>query len=187
MERMGRAQPLQGRCTPRCHWRDAPGASARWNVIAQQTLMAEADRGPQDRHIFWADGWDGYPMARQRLIDSMATSPVKDTLVLGGDVHSFWASDLRRDFTGPGPIVATEFVGGSITSQGPSADRVKAMLAKNPHLRYGRSGVYGYGLAALSKPLFPLAGSTATVLLAFARDATQAFMICPGVPAPWVP
>ena len=51
-------------------------------------------------------------------------------LVLGGDVHSFWASDLRRDFTGPGPTVATEFVGGSITSQGPSADRVKAMLAK---------------------------------------------------------
>ena len=126
------------------------GASARWNVIAQQTLMAEADHGPGERHVYWADGWDGYPMARQRLIDSMATSPVKDTLVLGGDVHSFWASDLRRDFTGPGPIVATEFVGGSITSQGPSADRVKAMLAKNPHLRYGRSGVYGYGLAALA-------------------------------------
>ena len=112
--------------------------------------MAEADHGPGERHVYWADGWDGYPMARQRLIDSMATSPVKDTLVLGGDVHSFWASDLRRDFTGPGPIVATEFVGGSITSQGPSADRVKAMLAKNPHLRYGRSGVYGYGLAALA-------------------------------------
>ena len=125
------------------------GASARWNVIAQQTLMAEVDRGPGERHVYWADGWDGYPMARQRLIDSMAASPVKDSLVLGGDVHSFWAADLRRDFAAPGPTVATEFVGGSITSQGPPADRLKALLAKNPQLRFARSGAYGYGLAVL--------------------------------------
>jgi alkaline phosphatase D len=125
------------------------GASARWNVIAQQTLMAEADRGPGERHVYWADGWDGYPMARQRLLDAVAASPVKDTLIVGGDVHSFWAADLRRDFAQPGPVVATEFVGGSITSQGPAQSRVDGVLRKNPHIRYGRTGVYGYGLAEL--------------------------------------
>ena len=60
------------------------GASARWNIIAQQTLMAEADRGPQDRHIFWADGWDGYPMARQRLLDAIAASPVPVVAAMNG-------------------------------------------------------------------------------------------------------
>jgi len=126
------------------------GAAARWNLVAQQTLMAEADRGPGDRHVYWADGWDGYPMARQRLLDAIAASPVKDTLVLGGDVHSFWATDLRRDFARPDqPVIATEFVGGSVTSQGPAEERVKLMMRKNPHIRYGRSGVFGYGLAAL--------------------------------------
>ena len=125
-------------------------ASARWNVIAQQTLMAELDRGPGERHVYWADGWDGYPAARQRLLDAVAASPVKDTLVLGGDVHSFWAADLKQDFARPASAtVATEFVGGSITSQGPAPDRVHGYLAKNPHIRAAASGVFGFGVVAL--------------------------------------
>jgi len=125
-------------------------ASARWNVIAQQTLMAELDRGPGERHVYWADGWDGYPAARRRLLDAVAASPVKDTLVLGGDVHSFWAADLKQDFARPqSATVATEFVGGSITSQGPAPDRVHGYLAKNPHIRAAASGVFGFGVVAL--------------------------------------
>jgi alkaline phosphatase D len=125
-------------------------ASARWNVIAQQTLMAELDRGKSEHHVYWADGWDGYPAARQRLLDAVAASPTKDTLVLGGDVHSFWAADLKRDFANArSPAVATEFVGGSITSQGPAADRLKAEMAKNPHIRSALTGVNGYGVVAL--------------------------------------
>ncbi len=82
--------------------------------------------------------------------DAVAASPVRDTLVASGDVHSFWAADLKRDFAQPGTAaVATEFVGGSITSQGPAEARVKAFLARNPHLRYGRTGVNGYGLVTL--------------------------------------
>ena len=37
------------------------------------------------------------PPARRRLLDAVAASPVRDTLVLGGDVHSFFAADLERD------------------------------------------------------------------------------------------
>src|SRR5688572_28579145 len=122
-------------------------ASARWNVLAQQTLMAELDRGPGEWHVYWADDWDGYPAARRRLLDAVAASPVKDTLVLGGDVHSFWAADLKRDFAQPkAPAVATEFVGGSITSQGPSSDRLRGLAAKNPHIRSVLGEVNGYGL-----------------------------------------
>jgi alkaline phosphatase D len=126
-------------------------ASAKWNVIAQQTLMAELDEGKDGKHSFWADGWDGYPMGRQRFLDAVAASPVKDTLVLGGDVHSFWATDLRRDFTQrASPVVATEFVGGSITSEAFPYEIIKTFLPNNPHMRYVRSGVFGYGVAELS-------------------------------------
>jgi alkaline phosphatase D len=124
--------------------------STRWNVIAQQTLMAQLDRGTQGRRAFWHDGWDGYPAARRRLLDAVAASPVRDTLVVSGDVHSFWAADLKRDFDAPeAPTIATEFVGGSITSQGPADARVQAQVAKNPHVRYGRGGRYGYAHVAL--------------------------------------
>ena len=125
-------------------------ASTRWNLIAQQTLMAQLDRSKEGPPGFWADGWDGYAAPRQRLLDAVAASPVCDTLVLGGDVHSFWAADLKRDFNAPGsPTIATEFVGGSITSQGPGESGIAALLAKNPDIRYARSGRFGYALVAL--------------------------------------
>jgi alkaline phosphatase D len=126
------------------------GASAHWNVLAQQTLMAEVDRGPGARHVYWADGWDGYPVARHRLLEAVAASPVRDTLVLGGDVHAFWAADLTADFAkAKAPVVATEFVGGSITSQGPSQERLSRYAAKNPHIRSALGEVNGYGVVAL--------------------------------------
>ena len=124
----------------------------RWNLIAQQTLMAELDSGKGEEHLFESDRWDGYPAARQRLLDQVAASPVHDTLVLSGDVHSFWAADLKRDFAvSASPTVATEFVGGSITSQGPSPARLAAMVGKNPHIRYAKSGAYGYAHVALAQ------------------------------------
>ena len=127
-------------------------ASARWNLVAQQTLMAELDRSKEGgRHTFWADGWDGYPMARQKLIDAIAASPVRDTVVVGGDVHSFWVTELKQDFTQPkSATVATEFVGGSITSQGPPEKALQEILPHNPHITYAKSGIYGYGLVTFS-------------------------------------
>ena len=125
-------------------------ASTRWNVIAQQTLMAELDSGRDGKHRYWADGWDGYPVGRQKLLDAVAASPVRDTLVLGGDVHSFWATDLKRDYgVANAPTVATEFVGGSLTSQTPSDKATQELVRRNPHIRYGRGDLNGYGIVAI--------------------------------------
>ena len=43
--------------------------SARWNVLAQQQLMAEFDERLDNGEIaHWSDDWNGYPAARQRLL-----------------------------------------------------------------------------------------------------------------------
>jgi alkaline phosphatase D len=111
---------------------------ARWNVLAQQTLMAQLDRKPGAGHSFWTDGWDGYPAARRRLLDFLAAKKPANPLVIGGDVHSFWVADLKPDFDDPkSPVVATEFVGTSVTSQpGRSQADQEAIARKNPHIRY---------------------------------------------------
>jgi alkaline phosphatase D len=151
-------------------------ASTRWNLLAQQTLMAELDRGTEPgRHAYWHDGWDGYAPARRRLLDAVAQSQVRDTVVLSGDVHCFWAADLKRDFAAPqSPTVATEFVGGSITSQGPPNARVQAAVARIPYLRYGRSGRYGYAGVTLEPRAarFPSAASIRS------RIRSRAFRPC---------
>jgi alkaline phosphatase D len=128
-------------------WLDAALASSttQWSVIAQQTLMAQFDRNPAAGRKAWTDGWDGYPAARQRLLDSIRSRQTKNPIVLSGDVHSFNVSDLKRDFDDPASeTVASEFGSGSVTSQGAPMERVKPLLAKNPHVKLVESSKRGY-------------------------------------------
>jgi alkaline phosphatase D len=124
-------------------------SSASWDVIVQQTLMAQAKhRG--DR--FWTDGWDGYPAARRRLLEAVNRGPSSDTIVIGGDVHAYAVCDLKVDFDDPhSPTVATEFCGTSITSQGPSAKETDGVLERNPHIHYANGNARGYVRVALSQ------------------------------------
>jgi alkaline phosphatase D len=127
------------------------GSQARWNVLAQQTLMAQLDRqpGPGSRH--WTDAWDGYPAARRRLMEFIAERKPGNPLVIGGDVHSHWVCDLKPDFDRPeSPAVATEFCGTSITSQAWANSRNLALLPDNPHVRFASSEKRGYVLMELS-------------------------------------
>ena len=119
---------------------------ARWNILAQQTPMAQSSgvpvRSPEDGR-FWTDGWDGYPIARRRLLESLVKSGAGNPLVLAGDVHTFYASELRRDFGRPvsksNPVIAPEFCGTSITSSSRPQVRTQENVERNPHMLYGRS------------------------------------------------
>ncbi|TXL75456.1 alkaline phosphatase [Vineibacter terrae] len=119
-------------------------AKGRWTVIAQQTLMAEIDRGSDGKPGYMVDRWDGYPAARQRLLDGLVRHRTANPVVIGGDVHSFWVTDLKRDNAAASPVVATELVGSSITSDGPSQATVDRALAHFLYLKYGRGDKRGY-------------------------------------------
>jgi alkaline phosphatase D len=120
-------------------------SSSRWNVIAQQTLMAQVDRRPGPGADYWTDGWDGYPRARERLLRSVASRRVSNPLVIGGDVHMSAVADLKVDFDDANsPVVATEFVCPSITSQGPAVKRVELFLQENPHIKFANGVRRGY-------------------------------------------
>jgi alkaline phosphatase D len=128
-------------------------SKARWNILAQQTLMAQSTQVPivgEDGGRFWTDGWDGYPAARRRLLDTLLKTRTSNPLVLGGDVHTFYATELRRDFKRPeskdNPVIATEFVGTSVTSSSRPQQRTAQYVAMNPHIKYGRSDKRGYML-----------------------------------------
>jgi alkaline phosphatase D len=126
-------------------------SGARWNVIAQQTLMAQLNRTPGEGQSFWTDGWDGYPAARGRLLQFFAEKRIANPLVIGGDVHMFVVADLKTDFDNPAAsAVATEFVGGSITSQGASMKQTETWAAGNPHVKFINSTRRGYATLELS-------------------------------------
>lgn len=121
-------------------------SKAKWNFLAQQTLMAQADRKAGDGQIFYSDGWDGYPAARRRLLDFLAQAKPANPVVIGGDVHSFWVNDLKPDFdAADSPIVATEFVGTSISSQPPPEDVIQTSKNEGARHIHFATGLYrGY-------------------------------------------
>ncbi|HEY1383465.1 MAG TPA: alkaline phosphatase D family protein, partial [Dongiaceae bacterium] len=124
---------------------------ARWNLIAQDVLMARIQSTHKDgSHGLWTEAWDGYPEARKRLLANLRDNRIANPVVIGGDNHAFWANDLKTDFDDPGaPAVATEFIGGSITSHGPDYHRTLQLIAGNPHVRFFESRKRGYAIADL--------------------------------------
>lgn len=128
----------------------------RWNVLAQQVMMARVGFPKDGQKIFSMDQWSGYDIGRRRLLDFLATRQVPNPIVLTGDIHSNWCNDLLVDFDDRSARpVAVEFVGTSITSSGDgdtSPERAKlvdAVKAENPFVKFQNS-LRGYVECAVS-------------------------------------
>ncbi|MEO8183073.1 MAG: alkaline phosphatase D family protein [Deltaproteobacteria bacterium] len=114
---------------------------ARWRLLGQQVMfaqLAEAAKGC----VAQPDQWDGYPFARDRLLQALEAG-IDNVVILTGDAHSSWAFDIAADpfdparyshATGAGSL-AVEFVAPGVTSPGPSGD-VQQLLAAHPHLEF---------------------------------------------------
>ena len=127
------------------------GSQARWNLLAQQTLMAQSDSKPGPGQRFFSDGWDGYPAARDRLFNTLEKNRVTNPVVLSGDAHSFWVADLKRDSDkAESPVIATEFLGGSITSQPGAKAMTETVLQECPHVRFASAAQRGYMRATVT-------------------------------------
>ena len=127
---------------------------ARWNVLAQQVLVARFRRIREDGTETWSmDKWDGYPLERQALLDLLAESGTPNPVVLTGDIHSNWVTDLLRDFEDErSDVVGTEFVGTSISSGGDGRAMTgggQRTLSNNPHIRF-YNGQRGYVVATVT-------------------------------------
>ncbi len=122
-------------------------ASRPWNLLAQSTLMSQMNwqENPNEPRVHWTDGWDGYPAARSRLLQDLVAKKVANPVVLGGDVHANYVCDLKLDFNDAASVViATEFCGTSISSQGLDQQRIDRARPHNPHIHYGRSDQHGF-------------------------------------------
>lgn len=127
---------------------DGLGSSpARWNVIAQQVVMAQYDHRSGTGGLFNMDAWDGYVAARNRVLGYLLNRRPSNPIVITGDVHSNWVADLKADFRNAASrTVGTEFIGTSITSRLPSSavQTVQRARSENPHVKFfdGRAGGY---------------------------------------------
>ncbi len=128
---------------------------AVWNVLAQQVMMGlvsfpapkpkdgaavDASAPRHDERGYSMDQWPGYAHERADLLRFLAARKIANPIVLTGDIHANFVNDLRiDDADARAPIVATEFVGTSISSGGDGTDASKELAALqefNPGLRF---------------------------------------------------
>ena len=87
----------------------------------------------------------GYPACRARILNAVSDSRVANPVFIGGDIHSFWTTDLKANFDDPASAtIATEFVGGSITADAPPYESFAEFLPRNPHVKYFESRAHGH-------------------------------------------
>jgi alkaline phosphatase D len=125
---------------------------AVWTLLAQQVMYTPAPKLVDSPGVPYAypkmniDCWDGYPGARQRLLDSVRAAEVRNLVILTGDVHSHWATDIHPDpFADAGRPIGSELVTTSISTMGDGTATppwVRETMRAYPYLRYydGRRG-----------------------------------------------
>jgi len=92
------------------------GSAATWHVVGQQVLFTPmAPTVVGDNVVL--DVWDGYPVARERMLALFERPEVTNPIVLTGDFHTAVAADIHRDGDPANPRLATELMTTSITSR----------------------------------------------------------------------
>ena len=134
---------------------------ATWKLVGNQAMIMALENGPSSPSN--KDQWDGYGVERREILEHVAARGVRDVAFLTGDIHTFFAGEVGTDGRGP-ESVATEFVGGSITSLGipESVESVTGAPPElvfqasqnfrtvNPHLKYDDQKRRGYGVVEAS-------------------------------------
>jgi alkaline phosphatase D len=124
---------------------DALGKSAApFNVLASQTWLAPYRHTPVGAPFTGnTDQWDGYPVARQRLLDVL--SGVANPVAITGDWHCAAAHSLTRNADDPASMrIGHEFSGTSISSVCPWAGQMERSQVHNPQTRYFNGRQRGY-------------------------------------------
>lgn len=154
-ERLEEQRSLLGHAQEQWLFKGLENSTTQWNIIAQPYLVAELKRTQKNQQAFWSDAWDGYAASRQRLLNFIAQKSPPNPIFIGGDIHSFWVTELKLDFQDlSSPNVACEFVGTSISSNGLPYEQVAPVLAENPHIQFFESRLRGYVKCTVSDHLW---------------------------------
>ncbi|WWC85721.1 uncharacterized protein L201_000587 [Kwoniella dendrophila CBS 6074] len=95
--------------------KNSSSRGAQWKIIGQQIVFVNL-AGDN------VDSWDGYKANRQRVLDIITENNIDNVIVISGDSHANWVSDLTYDdkqgyntVTGDGTL-AVEFAGTAVSS-----------------------------------------------------------------------
>ena len=115
----------EGSCTVLAHrqesWfhRQLTSSKATWRILGQQLLFASLNTPLGYNLDTWAGG---YTAARNRTLKVLADNKISNTIILAGDSHANWVSEIYyEDQKNP---LAVEFGGSAVSSPSPAGENV---------------------------------------------------------------
>jgi alkaline phosphatase D len=124
--------------------------STQWKIVGEQIMIAKLALNVLiTTEVLNGDQWDGYPAERRRVFRHISQNNIKDVVFLSGDLHTSWAADLPSSdstyvpATGAGSV-ATEFIGGSVTTPGFIPVTGATIQAADPWFKYAELSKHGY-------------------------------------------
>src|SRR5207249_7162641 len=89
------AQQMMGPVQERWLMDGLTASASRWNVMANQVMMAQMALVANGVRTFSMDQWNGYARARSRLMKFLAEARPSNPIVITGDIHTNWVADLK--------------------------------------------------------------------------------------------
>ena len=120
-------------------------SDAAFNVLASQCWLSpyRYNKVPEPAAVNF-DSWDGYPVARQQLLDVLGDG-VANPLAISGDWHCAAAMTMHAEpFNVKSRRIGHEFAGTSIASECPWDGAMEQSRADNPHVRHYNGRERGY-------------------------------------------
>ncbi|MDC0673370.1 alkaline phosphatase D family protein [Nannocystis radixulma] len=163
---------------------------AIWKLVAQQIVFSKVDFS--GLLINW-DQWDGYPKARQRMLDFLAGEQLANVVILAGDLHVGGMADVNAVAGDSNtPVVAVEIVTTSITSSSETdipPETIEQLVGTIPQIKHFNAHSRGYvsidvtrdALSARFMIVDTIESETATV------DAEAELTVLSGVPGVQLP
>ncbi|KAL8688249.1 MAG: hypothetical protein Q9224_004932, partial [Gallowayella concinna] len=134
---------------------------ATWRVIGSQTVFSRLNESLAYGNVnpLNFDAWDGYQANRNRTFQTLYENDIGNNIVVSGDSHANWVSDLvwldhtpYNPSSGDGSI-GVEFAGSAVSSPSPAGQNIsiaaannasRALIAANRELQWSELYYRGY-------------------------------------------
>jgi alkaline phosphatase D len=128
---------------------------ANWKLWGSELMVMSLDSALGQHAL--QDAWDGYAAERREILTDFKNHNGRNLVVLSGDIHTMIAGRVSPSGWSNEAPVATELVGGSITSLGlpqflgvPSAALEALRVAADPHTIWADFDHRGYCVVSVS-------------------------------------
>jgi alkaline phosphatase D len=132
---------------------------AAWRVVGNQIVFSRMAVGTLFSSPYNYDQWDGYLANRDRVYQTLVDNSINNTIMLAGDSHASWVSDLawlgKKDYdekTGAGAF-GVELAGTAVSSNSPAGANItpsaannasQVLISQNPELQWQDLYYRGY-------------------------------------------